>query len=74
MCVLGDLREIFTMDLGDEICGVVLDFYSANRRLMPKYPTFPILNLSQSYFNSGLLLIDLEKWRMQNIESQIFSF
>ena len=71
MCVLGDLREIFTMDLGDEICGVVLDFYSANRRLMPKCPTFPILNLSQSYFNSGLLLIDLEKWRMQNIESQI---
>ena len=58
MLVLGDLREVFAIDLEDKVCGVVLDFYNENRKLMPKYPTYPILNLSQSYFNSGLLLFN----------------
>ena len=70
MCVLGDLREIFTIDLEDKVCGVVLD-YKANRLLMPKDESHPPLNLSQGYFNSGLLLIDVQKWRAQEIESQI---
>ncbi|WP_301006127.1 MULTISPECIES: glycosyltransferase family 8 protein [Helicobacter] len=70
MIVLWDLREIFAMDLEDKVCGVVLD-YKANRLLMPKDESHPPLNLSQGYFNSGLLLIDVQKWRAQEIESQI---
>lgn len=70
MIVLGDLREIFAIDLEDKVCGVVLD-YKANRLLMPKANPHPPLNLSRGYFNSGLLLIDVQKWRTQEIESQI---
>ncbi|WP_416826127.1 glycosyltransferase family 8 protein [Helicobacter ganmani] len=70
MIVLWNLREIFAMDLEDKVCGVVLD-YKANRLLMPKDESHPPLNLSQGYFNSGLLLIDVQKWRAQEIESQI---
>ena len=70
MLVLKDLREIFNIDLEDKICGAVLD-YKANRILNPKNKELPVLKLSKDYFNSGLLLIDLEKWRAQNIESRL---
>ncbi len=70
MLVLKDLREIFNIDSKEKICGVALD-YKANRFLKPKDKTSPTLNLSKDYFNSGLLLIDLEKWKAQNIESKL---
>ncbi|PKT75493.1 glycosyltransferase family 8 protein [Helicobacter winghamensis] len=70
MLVLKDLREIFAIDLEGKICGAVLD-YKANRILEPKNKALPMLNLSKDYFNAGLLLIDLEKWKSQKLESKL---
>ncbi|CAM2942753.1 glycosyltransferase family 8 protein [Helicobacter burdigaliensis] len=76
MLVLSDLREIFThMDImrGEGgICGVVLDYLDTTRTLIPHTKDLPLLSgdFAKNYFNSGLLLMDLNAWRMQNLEEK----
>ena len=65
-----DLTELWKTDLGDKIAGAVID---------PRVRTFEcdwggILNFEQlglngnsKYFNSGLVLINLQKWRKNDI-------
>ncbi len=72
MLVLGDLRELFAIDLQGKICGAVMDYYNANRVLKPKSETYPPIDISVNYFNSGMMLIDLELWRKEKIEKKIF--
>ena len=72
MLVLVDLRELFAIDLKGKICGAVMDYYSANRVLKSKTETYPPIDLSVNYFNSGIMLIELELWRKENIENRIF--
>jgi lipopolysaccharide biosynthesis glycosyltransferase len=60
LIVLGDLRELAATDLGDTMIGAVFDpaidaeAYARRRNLAPR---------RLGYFNSGVLLIDVEKAR-----------
>ncbi|PZT47591.1 hypothetical protein B6S12_08145 [Helicobacter valdiviensis] len=52
------------------MCGVVLDYLDTTRTLSPYDKGLPKFsgNFAKNYFNSGLLLIDLEAYRVENIE------
>lgn len=71
MIVLGDLRELFEVDLQGKICGVVMDYLS-KRILKSKDKYFKDIDISADYFNSGMLLVDLDLWRQENIEDRAF--
>ncbi len=76
MLCVGDIREIFEMDLGGRVLGAVIDAHYTHLRIMQNKDSHQEglrLNVS-TYFNAGLLFIDLEEWRSQKIEEQLFAF
>ena len=77
MLCLGDIREIFSIDMGGKICAAALDADYKASRIMPPLnlaamPGFA-LNLD-CYFNAGLILIDMEAWRAAEVERLCFEF
>ena len=64
----GSLKELYEMDLGDSIVAGVCDCLSKY------YYDFFHLYDGNQYHNSGMLLIDLEKYREENIESKVTKF
>lgn len=77
MLCMADIREIFHKDLGGKICGVVLDVHYLSSRIMPSINNDEnngfSLNIN-TYFNAGFMLIDLEQYRIYNIEQKIFEW
>ncbi|TLD87549.1 glycosyltransferase family 8 protein [Helicobacter sp. MIT 05-5294] len=78
MLVIGDLRELFALDLGENIAGVVLDCSNPYRQKSLKARdstradfTFPF---REEYFNSGFMLINLPKWRELDIQGKALEF
>lgn len=57
LVILGDLKQLWEQDLADKTVGAVTDLCSPSS--YSKRVT--------DYFNSGVLLINLEKWRNKNI-------
>lgn len=68
MIINHDLSELWEYDLGDNCIGAVQDQVKDNIK------TSIGLTVSQPYFNSGMLLVDLKKWRSQNIGLQAINF
>ncbi|CBG40340.1 glycosyltransferase family 8 protein [Helicobacter mustelae] len=79
MLCLSDIRELFCFSLQDAVLGAVLDADFKKSRIMPARDSTKgskkgfSLNVS-CYFNAGLLLINLQEWRKQNIEQKCFDF
>jgi lipopolysaccharide biosynthesis glycosyltransferase len=65
--VKSDIVELFSLDLGGYILGAVDN---------PYFKRFKELNISEKdgYFNTGVLLINLELWRKSEISSQALAF
>lgn len=67
--VLSSLSELWSFDLEDKVCGVVQD---AMCQLSPddndskRFPSIPHMG----YFNAGVLLIDMEKWKERLISEE----
>ncbi|RDU62596.1 hypothetical protein CQA53_09160, partial [Helicobacter didelphidarum] len=80
MLVLADLRELFSIDLEDKVAGVVLDGNSPGKMnpigsaVQAKHKHLEDYHISQSYFNSGFMLINLVQWRAHDIEQKCFYF
>ncbi len=73
MLCVADIREIFYKDLQGKICGVVLDAHYLPSRIMPSIDGDEGKGFAldiNTYFNSGLMLIDLERYRNYNIEQK----
>ena len=72
MICVADIREIFYADLQGKICGVVLvpdhQQYCVLKRNSAIGDEF-VFNAS-TYFNSGLMLIDVEQYRKYNVEQK----
>src|SRR5262249_26051824 len=66
--VRGDIGELWTTDLRDRTLGAVVD--------LPPYPYNRRLGLPDdtSYFNAGVLLIDLRRWRQLRVGERALSF
>ncbi|MFC3868202.1 glycosyltransferase family 8 protein [Helicobacter equorum] len=76
MLCMADIREIFYKDLGDKICGAALDADYWSSRIMPSINGDNngfALNID-TYFNAGFMLINLEQYRIHNIEQKCFEW
>src|SRR3989344_3795219 len=76
--VRGDITELFNVDLAGKTAGVVADCFQDERRnhLKKLCESIPALGTPEElmYFNSGVLLIDLDLWRKRGIEEKLFKF
>lgn len=66
--VLDDLGELWELDLEDNVLAGVID--CMNLKAFSKQFS---LSEGQIYCNAGMFLVDLKKWREQNIEHEIIS-
>ncbi|MDE6886139.1 MAG: glycosyltransferase family 8 protein [Helicobacteraceae bacterium] len=73
MIVNHNILELYRTDLQGKMCGVVGDERISDQ-------TMVVLDENNNYkintkysFNAGLLLLNLKKWREQNIESKLFN-
>lgn len=68
MIICGSLRPLWETDLGDCVVGAVQDYVGDRTKIAVG------LSPDEAYFNAGLLLIDMDKWREQQIEAACLSF
>src|SRR5699024_3168583 len=69
MLALEDIEDIWSIDLGDKLLAAVEDA-GFHQRL----DAMEIDAESNTYFNSGMMVIDVEKWRAEKISEQVFKF
>ena len=68
--VLGDISKLYNMDMqGNNIAGVVEQFVLRTKEFSD-YTKLAIGVDAKNYINSGIMLIDLKKFREQNIEQK----
>lgn len=78
--VRGDIVEFFDIDLEGNTIGAVPECYpscEAKRDYLKKLCADvggPNVPSEQSYFNSGILLIDLDLWRKNDVENRLLRF
>ena len=63
--VTTDLKPLYDIDLGSDFAGMI-----TNNQPM----TYEIFKFGHQYYNSGVILIDLEKWRKDNIQEKMISY
>ena len=68
--VLGDISELYRMDLGDNILGVVTDQYVCNTKEFRLYAEKAVGVDPDTYFNAGVLVVSLEQFRKHEIEKK----
>ncbi len=72
--VKGDISELYNQDLGTYPLGAVLeDFYAGNYTYL-KDEIFPEYEGGSDYFNSGVLLIDCDKFREHNYTEKLVDY
>ena len=70
LVVLGDISELYNIDLGENILGVVYDQYVCNTKEFRLYAEEAIGVNPDTYFNAGVLVVDLEQFRINEIEKK----
>lgn len=72
--VLGDLEQLWHIDVGDKYLLAVQDIWQRYvRKAMKNYQKIGI-DPDYKYFNAGVLLINLEKWRSDNLGTKALEF
>ena len=66
--ILGSFKELWMTNIEEHPCGAVLDVTD------DFYKTELGFNLEEDYINSGFLLINLKKWRQDNVEEKFIQF
>jgi lipopolysaccharide biosynthesis glycosyltransferase len=72
-----DLADVWNTNLGAFSTGAVFEYGGSCLAEMPgTAETHPLLNLDGKlpYFNAGFILIDLARWRSQQVTEQTFSY
>lgn len=73
MLILKDIRNLWDIDIGDNVIGAVLDrskVVSCSWGGIKNYKELG-LNPEAKYFNSGLMVINLQRWRAENITHRV---
>ena len=75
MIMLGDISDLWNIEIGDSIVGAVCDSIGADENTIEvgvrNYLELG-LNPNERYFNSGLLIIDIPKWLGENVTQRTF--
>lgn len=70
--VLGDLRPLWEVSLDDHVVGAVSDISAADiKRLDPRFVGVPRV---RDYFNAGVLLMDVRRWREEQISERALRY
>lgn len=70
LVILDDVAKLYSIDIGDSILGVVSDKVVAAYKILHNY-TENVLGIDyRRYFNSGMMLMNLKKFREENIEER----
>ena len=70
--VLGDLRPLWEVDLEGAVVGAALD--GMDQKLKADQAGFEAVPRVQNYFNAGVLLIDLDRWRKERVSERSFEY
>ncbi|MDE6492040.1 MAG: glycosyltransferase family 8 protein, partial [Lactobacillus sp.] len=62
------MRSLFDEDLTDKACGVVVDQQCDDTQILNR------LRIESDYFNSGVMLFNLDEWRTNEYAKKIISF
>lgn len=68
--VLGDISALYHIQLGDNILGAVADHFVTTTKEFREYAEKAIGVNPDTYFNAGVLLINLKEYRKNHIEQQ----
>ncbi|BAY23462.1 glycosyl transferase family 8 [Calothrix sp. NIES-2100] len=76
MVVVGDLEELWNIDIGDNYALAVQDDVELYISMSDGLRNYQELGIcpDEKYFNSGLLVINLEKWRNENIGNKVIEY
>ncbi|MBE6706247.1 MAG: glycosyltransferase family 8 protein [Ruminococcaceae bacterium] len=66
--VVSSLAELFDIDMNGKAVGVVRDSLTDEYKMLIGFDT------EDDYFNSGMLLIDVDRWKEQNVTSALFDY
>lgn len=72
MLVVGDLRELFALDMGEKCVGVVSDYAHNSVKLRPKNANLKDIYFTGTYFNAGFMLLNLHAWEQNRITERCF--
>lgn len=70
LVILGDISKLYHTELGENILGVVSDQYVCNTKEFRAYAEKAVGVNPDTYFNAGVLVISLEQFRKNKIESR----
>ena len=73
LLVLDDLGPLWETDLGGAVLGAVMD-YGLNLKLKQDEPALEEVPRVRDYFNAGVLLIDLKRWRKEQISQKALEY
>jgi lipopolysaccharide biosynthesis glycosyltransferase len=73
LLVLGDLGPLWDVDLKGAVIGAVLDRI-LDPQLKARLPGLENFPRVRDYFNSGVLLIDLDRWRKERISENALQY
>jgi lipopolysaccharide biosynthesis glycosyltransferase len=84
--VRADLAPLFDVDMGDDIIAAALDAHVARTRVQPRESMNLVMGSvtlrdyfdhvagGADYFNSGVLVVDLDGWRSQKVEQKCLTY
>jgi len=74
LVVLDDLRPLWNMDLRGKAIAAAPDFpWDENGALARRLASLG-LSATDTYVNSGVLLLDLDRWRRDNLSDRLFAY
>ncbi len=71
LVVIGDIAELFNKDVGGFYVGAVVDEVVDKTQVFADYVELGLGVKRTEYFNSGVILFDLAKWREKNYSDRI---
>ncbi len=73
LVVLGDIAELYNTPLGENILGAAVDHFVSTTKVFRMYAGLAIGVNPDTYFNAGVLLINLEEFRKNDIEKKFIN-
>jgi lipopolysaccharide biosynthesis glycosyltransferase len=74
LVVLEDLRPLWTMDMHGKSLAAAPDYPWGRPEVTAKRRTALGLNAGHTYVNSGVLVLDLDRWRRDRISDRLFAY